>query len=270
MPSTAARRPHASSACGDPVRARRLAVGAGDADHPQRLRRAGRRRHRRSRRASPAGPSTGRLRQRPRAVPVEAAAFPEHRAGAARDRVGDERAAVGDARPDTRRTRRPARPAAVGGDPRRGRAEPRRAAPATSSSRVDGAPSRHVSSRTALPSGGSDRRCRSARRAARRACAALRPSRRRTPAPRRRRRSTAPAPGSSSITATIEARVRRRREADERRDVLVARSRGPRACAPCRSCRRRDSPAICAFGAVPPGCTDQSPACAAPRARSPA
>ena len=82
----------------------------------------------------------------------------------------------------------------------------------------------------------------------------------RTPARRPCRRRCAPC-GSSTITATSSLRVLRRREADERRDVVASsstrRSSG-RSCSPCRSCRPAGSRGSTTSLAVPPGASTPS------------
>ena len=80
-------------ACRDPMRTGGLAVGAGDADHPQ---------FARGMAVDPIGDAAEAgfqiidwdMRNLPLAVPAEALHVPENRAGAALDRVGDEAAAV--------------------------------------------------------------------------------------------------------------------------------------------------------------------------------
>ena len=183
----------------DPVRARRLAVGAGDAGHPQLARRAAvdevgdaaeprlqvaRRRgcgacHVGShceRRASPTAP-----RAAPRAIASGMNVRPSARVPGIRgERVaGLDAAAVGrDAGAAARRASRAARA-------RRGRAS---AAVAP----------RYVSSCISAAFRRQDHVVDAARRAARRACAAPRRRRSRTPARRRRRRSTARRPARRS------------------------------------------------------------------------
>ena len=135
----------------NPVRARRLPVGARDAGDPQRSRRTpvdeiG---DRAELALEIVDREVGNL---PRRIPAEAECVPQHRVGASRDRVGDERTAVGHL-PAVRgeyvaRTYQPA----VGGDAARHDRQPGDERGGVESGREQRR--HHVSSLTSPPSGG--------------------------------------------------------------------------------------------------------------------
>ena len=78
---------------GEPLRARRLAVGAGDAAHPERVRRPAVELVREESRPL-AQPADGAVRRPPLGAPGKAFGFPDHRGRAALDRLRDVAAPV--------------------------------------------------------------------------------------------------------------------------------------------------------------------------------